>query len=233
MMLVTVFVLATGTFSPGAHVIAKEAAVQGEVRTPDPVTMQELRSELQYIAAPDQSPTLLQRLRAWVIERLMRFFSNRVASSIYTWAWYLFFAILLIFAIILIFRDEVNSVFRVRGRNVGVADQALWQEEKIEGRDFLGMANEMAAAGDFRLALRYRYLHMIQLLSSRGHIAWRPDKTNHDYLRELSGSPLRDSFRYITYLFNYTWYGHFELDEATYRKAANSLEAVQRQMEGS
>ena len=201
-----------------------------ELRKPSQQTMLELQSELVYERAPDQSPTLMQRLRAWFFERVARFFSNRVAANIYTYAWYLFFGILLLFAIILIFRSEINAVFKVRDPKVE-SGPVNWNVDDIRDRDFLRMAGEMAEKGDYRSALRYRYLHLIQLLAAGKLIIWKPDKTNHDYLRELAGTPVREAFRYMTYLFNYTWYGHFDLDEGTYARAVDSLKSVEKQIE--
>ena len=201
-----------------------------ELRKPSQQTMLELQSELVYERAPDQSPTLMQRLRAWFFERVARFFSNRVAANIYTYAWYLFFGILLLFAIILIFRSEINAVFKVRDPKVE-SGPVNWNVDDIRDRDFLRMAGEMAEKGDYRSALRYRYLHLIQLLAAGKLIIWKPDKTNHDYLRELAGTPVREAFRYMTYLFNYTWYGHFDLDEGTYARAVESLKSVEKQIE--
>lgn len=199
------------------------------IRQPAEQTMQDLQSELVYERAPDQSPSLWQQFRAWLFERISRFFSNRVASDIYDIAWYLFFGILLLFAIILIFRSEINAVFKVRDSRVDTGP-VNWEVDEIEGRDFLKMAGDMAGQGDYRSALRYRYLHLIQMLSAVELIRWRPDKTNHDYQRELAGSPVGDAFRYMTYLFNYTWYGHFDLDEATYSRAVDSLKTVENQI---
>jgi hypothetical protein len=205
------------------------ADVNRELRKPSQKTMQELQAELVYERAPDQSPTLLQRLRAWFFERITRFFSNRVAADIYTYAWYIFFGILLLFAIILIFRSEINAVFKIRDAKVETGT-ANWDVDDIMERNFLKMAGEMAETGDYRSALRYRYLHLIQLLAAGNLIVWRPDKTNHDYQRELAGTPVREAFRYMTYLFNYTWYGHFELDEGTYTRAVDSLNSVEKQI---
>jgi hypothetical protein len=203
--------------------------VDRELRKPSRQTMQELQSELVYERAPDQTPSLYQRLRAWFFERISRFFSNRVAADIYTYAWYIFFGILLLFAIILIFRSEINAVFKIRDPKVETGP-VNWDVDDIRDRDFLKMAGDMAEKGDYRSALRYRYLHLIQLLAAGKLIVWRPDKTNHDYLRELAGTSVRDAFRYMTYLFNYTWYGHFDLDEATYARAVDSLKSVEKQI---
>ncbi|MCA1803255.1 MAG: DUF4129 domain-containing protein [Rhodothermaceae bacterium] len=215
----------SGTSSSSSAIVD----VNRELRKPSQQTIQELQSELVYERAPDQSPTLLQRLRAWFFEQIFRFFSNRVAADIYTYAWYIFFGILLLFAIILIFRSEINAVFKIRDPKVETGP-VNWDVDDIRDRDFLNMAGEMAEKGDYRSALRYRYLHLIQLLAAGKLIVWRPDKTNHDYLRELAGTQVREAFRYMTYLFNYTWYGHFDLDEVTYARAVDSLKSVEKQI---
>jgi hypothetical protein len=199
------------------------------LRKPSSQTMEELRSELVYERAPDQSPTLSERIRAWVAGWISRILSNRAANTLYTWAWYIFFGILLIFAIIFFFRSEINAVFNVRDSLVNETMQA-WKEEEIAGRDFLQMASDKAAEGDYRTALRFRYLHLIQQLADGGLINWRPDKTNRDYQREISDRSVNEAFRYMTYLFNYTWYGHFSLDESTYDRAVESLMKVENEI---
>ena len=38
----------------------------------------------------------------------------------------------------------------------------------------------------------------------------------------------RDEFAYLSYLYNYIWYGEFELDEATFEKAKTAFEKTIR-----
>lgn len=62
--------------------------------------------------------------------------------------------------------------------------------------------------GDFRLALRLYYLKTIRELSQAGHIQWKRDKTNGEYVRALLGNTLRTDFQQLTILFERIWYGN-------------------------
>ena len=52
-------------------------------------------------------------------------------------------------------------------------------------------------------------------------IEWHADKTNTDYLYEIHSKSVREEFSYLSYLYNYIWYGEFEMDENSFLKAQN------------
>ena len=61
-------------------------------------------------------------------------------------------------------------------------------------------------------------------MSDKNLIEWDVEKTNSDYLYEIKNQAQKDDFSYLSYLYNYIWYGEFELDEATFVKAKNAFE---------
>jgi hypothetical protein len=65
-------------------------------------------------------------------------------------------------------------------------------------------------------------------MSEKGIIKWDIEKTNSDYLYEITNETRRDEFAYLSYLYNYIWYGEFELDEATFEKAKTAFEKTIR-----
>lgn len=60
---------------------------------------------------------------------------------------------------------------------------------------------------NFRLAIRLLYLQSLKRLSDKGYIQWEFNKTNSDYIREVTGKPWQPLFKKLTYSFEYTWYG--------------------------
>jgi len=82
--------------------------------------------------------------------------------------------------------------------------------------DYAQLVNQAIAAKDFRLAVRYLYLQSLQRLSQKGVIEFAVDKTNYQYLRELSGKPYRELFGAITLHYEYVWYGEINIDETLY-----------------
>lgn len=77
---------------------------------------------------------------------------------------------------------------------------------------------------DYRLAIRYYYLWTLKKLSDSNQIKWDPEKTNADYAYELQNSALKHDFEYHSYLYDYAWYGGFEISKEHFSQAKNSFE---------
>lgn len=89
-------------------------------------------------------------------------------------------------------------------------------EKLIREADLPGLQNEALQQNNYRLALRYGYLMVIKSLSDGGKIKRTPDKTNTDYLHELTDTPFEPTFARLTYWYDYSWYGNMPLDAARY-----------------
>ncbi len=83
-------------------------------------------------------------------------------------------------------------------------DEALIKEFDLEA--LIQMAIQKK---DFRLAVRYNYLLVLQKLLAYQLIDWHPDKTNHDYVKELSRKDLKKEFNNLTRIYDYIWYGKY------------------------
>lgn len=83
---------------------------------------------------------------------------------------------------------------------------------------------------NFRLAIRYFYLQTLQILSGKGSIQLSPDKTNYQYVRELSSMPYQNDFAGITLNYEYVWYGKFEISEEVYQKLRKDFKSLQQKI---
>lgn len=59
----------------------------------------------------------------------------------------------------------------------------------------------------YRSAIRIQYLMVIKKLSEKQLIAWKKQKTNHDYLLEMETHPYKNHFQQLTSIFEHIWYG--------------------------
>tara|TARA_R110002049_G_scaffold309272_1_gene519815 strand:+ start:13771 stop:14499 length:729 start_codon:yes stop_codon:yes gene_type:complete len=91
--------------------------------------------------------------------------------------------------------------------------------ENIESTDIQSLINAAENTNDYRLAIRYYYLLVLKTLSLKNLIKIEEDKTNADYLEELSAQPFLKKFSYISYIYNYTWYGEFDVNTEQYHTA--------------
>ncbi|NDV95674.1 hypothetical protein D0T84_12225 [Dysgonomonas sp. 521] len=69
---------------------------------------------------------------------------------------------------------------------------------------------------DYRLAVRFLYLKNLKQMSDRDIIEWSNYKTNYSYQYEIQSEALRSKFMETTLIFDYVWYGEFQLDESRF-----------------
>lgn len=74
---------------------------------------------------------------------------------------------------------------------------------------------------NYRMATRYLYLQLLQKLTKAGAIEFAADKTNSEYLRELTGKTYKQEVAALTLNYEYVWYGEFLIDAAGYAKLEN------------
>jgi hypothetical protein len=130
-------------------------------------------------------------------------------------------AVIVIVVIYLIVKAILNKEGQwIFGRN---SDKKLISyddvEKNIQNIDFEKLIQNTIQAGEKRLTIRYYYLWLLKKMSAKEIIVWDIEKTNSDYLYEIKNLKLKDDFAYSSYLYNYIWYGEFELDDATFEKA--------------
>jgi len=132
--------------------------------------------------------------------------------------------LIILFITYLIVRSILNKesmwIFGKRSRKISVQDVT---EQDIHVMDFDKLITETRHSGNYRLAVRYYYLWLLKKLSVKDVIDWHFDKTNSDYLYEIKDANLKRDFEYLSYLYDYSWYGEFPLDEAAFAKAENAF----------
>ncbi len=96
-----------------------------------------------------------------------------------------------------------------------------------------GLADELAARGDFREAIRHLYLALLARLHRDGVIDYDPTNSNWDYLLAFTGAAeLRRGFRELTRRFDFAWYGQVDVTDtawAAFRSTAEPLLSTTRE----
>lgn len=149
--------------------------------------------------------------------------AGRITMEIIYWA--------LALGIIAFFVTRVLKMNRLSVfKNTAYSDAPYKVElEDINAIPFDTAINEAMENGNYRLAIRLLYLQNLKLLSDKGLIDWRPDKTNTDYLYELKSS-LQQSFKKITTVFEYAWYGEHAVSKQDCADMKDQLSQFQNQL---
>jgi hypothetical protein len=159
------------------------------------------------------------------IKKMLDFKTTENAKSFVT----AFFRILLILIICIAVFLIVKAILSKEGgwffdKNSGkklVAYDAI--EKNIHAINFKEIIETAIKSGDKRAAIRYYYLWLLKKMSDSKIILWDIEKTNSDYLYEIKNETLREKFTYLSYLYNYVWYGDFEIDQITFEKTTQNF----------
>lgn len=161
-----------------------------------------------------------ERLARWY-ERTFGFKTSEEANKAIDFTIYTLSILLTIFVIYLIVRAIMNkegswTFGRSSDKKVIQFDEI---EQNIHTTDFQRLIHESEKNGEQRLTVRYYYLWLLKLLSEREIIEWDIEKTNSDYQNEIKDGEIKTDFSYLSYLYDYIWYGEFDIDQPTFDKA--------------
>lgn len=184
--------------------------------------------EFQYEVKVSEKNTW-DRFKEWLAYWFKKIFglSNMNVSSKYVeYTLKIIAALIVIYVIYLIAKIILNKEGQwVFGKST---TRKIYTDEEIEKNlihvDFEKLIQETLSKSDNRLVIRYYYLWILKRLAEKNIIDWHAEKTNSDYLYEIKSTDLKIEFQYLSYLYNYIWYGEFEMNEEIFSNAKKSFE---------
>lgn len=115
-------------------------------------------------------------------------------------------------------------LYHVIKNNLGSSGQNIYTEGMenlevgdIQKLDTQALIMQAVKSGNYREAVRLNYVDVLKLLDKKGRIKWTSNKTNQDYVEEVSKSKLSQAFEMLTHHFDYIWYGQVHIDEGLYK----------------
>ena len=226
--------------------VASMVAEQDSTATVDydtsPLTVREIREDdlQEFRNNPDfdyevikQDQTWWDDFKTWFYNLITQFFEwlfgvEKAAGFLQVFFQILPYVLLLILLFILIkFFLNINAnALKHSKKNEALV--ALSEEEHIiKNEDIQQLIQQALTANDYRLAIRYYYLYILQLMTDKEIISWELQKTNYDYLSEID-KELKPPFSTITRWYDYIWYGNFDIDETKYLRAEKDFEFLQK-----
>lgn len=116
-----------------------------------------------------------------------------------------------------------NSIFKGRTKRKETIDASV-EDVDIHGIDYDSEIASAKAKSDYRLAVRLWFLRSLKEMTDLKLVEWKIDKTNSDYYYELSGNKLQKEFASVSLLYEYVWYGDFEIKEGRYTEVESKLQ---------
>lgn len=193
------------------------------VRQPDAGFTDSYKSqqEFVYVQQPPLESNFLKRLINY-IQRKLRAWEH------YTTVMPLLFKILMwmsiiFFLFVVITKTKLYKLFytdqEIKNPDFVIADP----EDQIE--DFDEAIRMQIEQLQYRQAVRLLYIKLINLLRVNNHIHYSKEKTNRDYLRDLTSEELKSGFYTITSIYNYVWYGDVEIEKDQFLRFEKSFQS--------
>ncbi len=88
--------------------------------------------------------------------------------------------------------------------------------EEIEDCNLKLMLKAVLKEGNYKAAVRIYYLLILQELTILAYIDWKKEKTNTEYVNEMSDKLAYNDFKDVTYIFEKIWYGNVDINEELY-----------------
>ncbi|HUR67400.1 MAG TPA: hypothetical protein VMZ03_13700 [Chitinophagaceae bacterium] len=112
-----------------------------------------------------------------------------------------------------------SNVGIFRKKDVTATGDSMMEDlpEDIFAINYQREIEKAAAQENYRLAVRLMYLRLLKDLAHRNIIQYKQDKTNFDYLLQLHSTRYYSSFFRLTRHYEYSWYGHFDVEEDAFK----------------
>lgn len=190
-------------------------------------------SEFDYESSVEgEAQNFIARAIYWFMDKIAETFGFDIDPGTYQIIELLFYGILIVIALYIIVRllvgNKASSFFSRKSSQLAPLNI---QEEHIESVDLDQFVRDALAQKNYRLAIRYMYLKVLKDLSFNNVISWHFDKTNQDYYKEIENLQLKDSFKKVSYVYDYVWYGEFDLDAADFANAQLDFERFTKNLQ--
>ncbi|HEY2722374.1 MAG TPA: hypothetical protein VGI82_11645, partial [Chitinophagaceae bacterium] len=138
--------------------------------------------------------------------------------------------IVVIFIVLLGWYLFQNNILR-RQHNIGrETSEEPATEENIFDINYQRQIDAAINAENYRLAIRLLFLRLLKNLSEKNIIQYKQDRTNFDYLSQLTSSGYYSDFFRLTVNYEYAWYGKFNVNRETFAIIKNDFEKFDRRL---
>jgi len=190
--------------------------------------------DFNYNESDGEAQNLLGRAITWFFQQLEKLFGIDLSPEVRSVVEFLVYLLLTVFIgyfiIKLLLGNKASSFFT---RKTATVNPLTIDEEHIENINLDTFISDALAQKNYRLAIRYMYLKALKELSFNNIISWHFEKTNNDYHNEIKDPLLKDNFKKVSYLYDYVWYGEFDLDEIGFINAQKDFERLSKKLKNA
>ncbi len=172
-------------------------------------------------------PSILEKIWNWckrVLKKILSYLFDDISPAVgflkivFKTLPYIIATLVLYFIMKFFLKVNARNIFE--GKNKKTIIKITDEEELIKDKNLPNLIKTAIIDKNYNLAIRYYYLLTIKKLSENEIILWQQEKTNEDYIREISSHKnISNDFKELTYIYDYAWYGEFIISHEKFLKA--------------
>ena len=147
-----------------------------------------------------------------------------VGGGLMSVAQIILFIVIAVVLVFIVFR--IVKISRQQNRKFTEED-TFWQinleESDSAETEIQDKLSKAIQEGNFTFAIRLYYLNCLNELNRKSIIAWKKDKTNAEYVKEIKSPKLKKPFKVLTYWFELFWFGERKADELSFRRLESAF----------
>jgi hypothetical protein len=196
-----------------------------DIKVPPSAELQKMLSDEDYIydRVGPAPKTPWERFKEWfwrMVDDLFDSNGGKIGLGILK---YLLIVAAIVLIIFLLIKNDIRALFY--GKSASIAIDFKEFEEDIHSINFQELIAKAIQNKDYRKAIRLHFLKLLKELTDKNLIKWQIDKTNNDYTIELAKSKYSNQFNELALLYEYIWYGDFELNEESFKSTVSKFNA--------
>jgi len=181
------------------------------------------KNDIEAVQPPKQyDPGMFQKILA----ALFNFLGSGVGALL---LWIIVGCVVL-YVLYKLFLSSDSFIFSKSNRVLAEQDNAQQDDEDLASTNWELLFQQAVSNNDMRMAVRYSYKRLLQILQQKDLIQYRNDKTNYEYYNELNETDYKRPFRQLSRQYEYAWYGHFALTPHDYNEYLTLFHHVSKQL---
>ncbi len=203
----------------------KKQQEQSEI-TAEPVPLQKIEeyrqdNDFKYIKQPPVFD-FWGLVLGWLMNFLEIVFSDSGAAP---YIRYVVIVLVIAFAVSKILGGSFSGIL-TKNKKSAIENGFEYGMDNIHEIDFEKEIKNSIKKQNFRLATRFLYLKLLKILNEIEYINWQPGKTNSSYQYELSNTDISNRFNKLSGMYEFSWYGHFEISHSEFEQLSKEFESV-------
>lgn len=182
----------------------------------------------EFVYEQSNSPGIFQRFVEWLVRTLAKIFDFEATQDgvelvqlILKLLMFVAIGLMIFFIVRSLMKNEGYWMFAKKPDSAAIKTTDV--ETNVLETNFDELIKNAVRDKNYNLAVRYYYLKSLKILSEKSIISWDAEKTNSDYYFEIQNEKLKQQFSYVSYIYNYCWYGEFDLNSAAWEHAENTF----------